>query len=312
MPHAARRECTRRVNAAGVGFLSGAANLRGMALVFVSTIGFSLAHGIVRHLSVELHAFEIAFFRNFFGALVLVPLFLRGGLHPLRTQRFGLNVLRVAIMAASLLLFFHAIAIAPLAKVIALGFTGPIFATLLAPLVLRERVGPWRWSAIAAGFVGALIVVRPGYLAVDTGTVVALASSVLFGIGLLLVRVLGRRDSAVTLTAWSLLLMMPFTLLPALPVWRTPEPQELAWLAVLGVLAGLSLFAFTAGLRAGEIAVVLPCDYFRLVWAAAIGYLAFGQVPDAGTWIGGTIIFAGACLIAWREYRARPSLPSVS
>ena len=281
------------------------ANLRAMALVFVSTLGFSAAHGIVRHVSEDLHAFEIAFFRNFFGALVLVPVFLRHGLHPLRTTRFPLHLLRVAIMAASLLLFFQAIAIAPLAKVIALGFSGPVFTTLLAALVLRERVGVWRWTAILAGFGGVLLIVRPGVATVDAGTVLTLVSSLLFAVGLLFVRVLGRNESTITLTAWSLLLMLPFTLLAALPVWRTPEPLELAWLGALGVLAGLSLLAFTAGLRLGETGVVMSCDYFRLVWAAVVGYIFFAQVPDAATWAGGTVIFVSTSLIAWREYRAR-------
>ena len=281
------------------------ANLRAMALVFLSTLGFSAAHGIVRHVSEDLHAFEVAFFRNFFGALFLVPLFLRHGLHPLRTQRFGLHLVRVAIMAASLLMFFQAIAIAPLAKVIALGFSGPIFTTLLAVLVLGERVGVWRWSAILAGFGGVLLIVRPGFAAIDTGTVLTLASSLLFAVGLLFVRVLGRSDSTVTLTAWSLLLNLPFTLLASVPVWRTPEPLELAWLSALGLLAGVSLLAFTAGLRSGETGVVMTCDYFRLVWAAVVGYVFFAQVPDAATWAGGTVIFASTTLIAWREYRAR-------
>lgn len=281
------------------------ANLRGMALVFLSTLGFSAVHGIVRHLAGELHAYELAFFRNFFGALVLLPLFLRRGLLPLGTTRFGLHLLRVALMAASLLLFFQAITIAPLAKVIALGFTGPLFTTLLGALVLRERVGVWRWSALVAGFAGAVVVVRPDEFGLDTGAVLTLLSSLLFALGLLVVRVLCATESTTTLTVWSLLLMTPFTLLPALPAWVWPDVALLGWLALMGVLAGLSLMAFTAGMRLGETSVIMPCDYFRLLWGAAIGYLFFQQVPDAATWIGGTMIFSSAAVIAWREYRTR-------
>ncbi len=269
----------------------------------LSTMCFAAMHGGVRYLSLELHQhpFEIAFFRNFFGLIALTPWFMRQGLRPLRTQRFGLHVARALVNVVAMLLFFMGLYLTPIAKVQALGFTAPLFASLLAVLFLGERVLLWRWSALAVGFIGALIIVRPGFEHVDLGSVLVLTSAAIWSVAIIMIKQLSRTDSSVTITAYMVLLMSPLSLVPALFVWQWPNGEQLLWLAFVGVTGTLAQLGMAQALRVADATAVLPLDFLKLVWGAAIGYLAFREIPDAGIWIGGLTVFAAATYIAYRE-----------
>jgi len=234
----------------------------------------------------------------------VLPWFVRYGLGPLRTQRIGLHGLRAVFNAASMLAFFYALSIAPLAEVTALSFTAPIFATALAALLLGEIVGLRRWSAILVGFAGVLLVVRPGFAAVGPGQLLTLGSSLSWACALLIIKTLGRTDSSATIITYMGLLMMPMVLIPALFVWQWPSALELFWLALIGVLGGAGQLCMTEALRQADTAVVMPIDFCKLLWVAALAFVIFSEVPDVFTWLGGGVIFASTLYIAYRE-RAR-------
>jgi drug/metabolite transporter (DMT)-like permease len=280
--------------------------LRGIALMFVSTFFFAAMHGSIRYVSAAIHPFEIALFRNVFALVVVLPWFWRYGIAPLRTQRFGLHALRALFNIMAMLSFFYALSITPLSEVTALGFTAPIFAPVLAALVLGEVVRARRWAAIAVGFLGTLIILRPGFETIGLGQLLVLFSSLIWACALLVIKTLGRTDSSATIIAYMALLMIPLSLLPALLVWRWPEPLEWAWLIAIGVLGGVGQFCMTEALRQADTAVVMPLDFFKLVWVTLIAWLAFAENPDLYTWIGGAVIFASALYIAYRE-RAAPT-----
>ncbi len=281
------------------------ANLRGMAWMALSTVGFSAMHASVRYLSEEMHPFEIAFFRNFFGVLFIAPLFLRHGLRALRTTRPLLHGMRAVLNVIAMLAFFYGLSLAPLAEVAALGFTAPIYATILTMIFLGERVGIRRWSAILLGFAGTFVVLRPGLDVVGPGQLLVLFSAATWGCTLLIIKVLGRTDSSVTITAYMVLLLAPLSLVPALFVWQWPTPEQLAWAALIGAVGTAAQFLMTHALKMAETAVVMPLDFLKLVWAAILGYAFFAQVPDMFTWIGGAMIFASAAYIAYRENKLR-------
>lgn len=284
--------------------LSGlSANSRGIAMVFASTVGRGAVQGMVRHSVEFLHPFEVAFFRNFFGLIPLLPWFLRQGLNPLRTKRFGLHFLRVAISSLAVLATFYAISITPLALVAALSFLAPIFATALVSLVLGEPAGLRRWLAIFFGLLGALIILRPGYIEISTGGLLIVGSSLISGISVLLIKILGRTESSVTITSYMVVLMVPLTLPTAIWFWNWPSSHVLIWLLSIGIVATISQLIFTQGVKEAEVAVVMPLHFFRLIWAAIIGYVFFSEVPDIFTWIGGTMIFLSVFYIANRERR---------
>lgn len=275
--------------------------LRGALLMAAAAVIFAVMHGSVRWVSAEIHPFEVAFFRNLFGFLVLVPWFTTQGLGPLRTKRFGLHLLRASSNVVAMVMFFMALSMTPLAVVQALGFTAPLFATVLAILILGEQVRLRRWTALIAGFVGALLIVRPGIQPLDAGALLTLGSAAVWGLTLIMIKVLSRTDSAVTITAYMVLLMTPLSLVPALFYWTWPSAEAWFWLVVCGVTGTLAQLLMTQSFRVADATVVMPFDFTKIVWGALIGYLIFGEVVDAWTWIGAAVIFAGVTYITYRE-----------
>ncbi len=281
--------------------------LLGALFMVLSTVLFASMHASVRQLSGELHPFEIAFFRNLFGLVALAPWFLRYGLVPLYTRRVGLHLTRALINVVAMMMFFTAIGLTPLAELQALGFTAPLFATLLAMLLLGERVRLRRWTALAVGFAGAMMIIRPGFAEVSPGSLLVLGSSAIWALALIVIKTLARTESSVTITAYMVLLMTPLSLIPAAFVWRWPAGGEWLWLVAIGVMGTLAQMLMAQSFRVAEATAVLPFDFTKLIWGAAIGYLAFGEVPDIWTWVGGTTIFAGATYIAYREAQLKRS-----
>ena len=275
--------------------------LRGSLLMASAAACYAIMHGTVHYLSTQIHPFEITFFRNFFGFIVLLPWFVMHGLQPLRTRRFGLHVVRAGGNVIAMLMFFMALSMTPLALVQALGFTAPLFTTVLAILILGERVRLRRWTALIAGFVGALIIVRPGLQPVDTGALLTLGSAAVWGLTLIVIKILSRTDSAVTITSYMVLLMSPLSLLPALFYWTWPEPAAWFWLVFCGVSGTAAQLLMAQSFQVADATVVLPLDFTKIVWGALIGYLAFGEAVDAWTLVGAAVIFSGVTYITYRE-----------
>jgi drug/metabolite transporter (DMT)-like permease len=279
-------------------------NLRGMLWKTAGTFSFSLQQVLVRHISFGLHPFEIAFFRNLFGLLFIVPWFLHDGFELLRTKFIWLHVLRANLELMGMLAFFYALSMTPLAQIAALGFATPIFTTILAVVFLKETVGLRRWAAILFGFAGTLVTLRLGTGPLSTGALVMLLSTVFLAFALLLVKVLSRTDSSVTIISYSNILMLPMSLVAALLFWQWLDWQELMWLVILGLVSTAASFLDTQGLRLAETHVVMPLEFFKLIWAALLGYVLFSEGLDAYTWVGGTMIFASAGYIAYRAAKA--------
>lgn len=281
--------------------------LAGALMMALAAAAFSIMHATIRHLSVtgEMHPFEVALFRVVFGFLALAPVFLRQGMAPLRTRNLKLFALRGALNSAAMLMFFYSLSITPLATVAALGFTAPLFATLLAMLVLGEVVRLRRWTAILIGFAGTLIILRPGMIDVGLGPLLVIGSSVVWSVALMVIKVLTRTESSVTITAYASIFLTPVCLAAALPYWTWPGLEQLGWLAMIGVLGTVAQTAMNQSFKYADASAVLPMDFSKLIWAAAIGFALFGEIPDLWTWVGGALIFASATYIGIRESRMR-------
>jgi len=283
--------------------LSGVA--KGLLLMVLSTAAFACMHGAIRHASEGLHPFEIAFFRNFFSLVALTPWLLRLGWSPFRTARPTVHVFRGVINVVSMLCYFTALTITPLALVTALGFTAPLFATLGAMVFLGEKVRLRRWTALVIGFAGTLVVVRPGFEEVGLGPLLVLAASALWACALLIIKAQSRTESSLTITLYMAVVLTPLSLVAAIPYWEWPSWGQLGWMALIGGLGTIGQFALAQSFREAEATVVMPLDFLKLPWAALIGYLAFAEIPDVWTWTGGAMIFAATAYIAVRESRIK-------
>ncbi len=286
-------------------FRDGSKVQRGMAFMMVSTLTGSMLVAAARHLGTDIHPFEIVFFRSFFGLVFFAPWLIRLGLAPLRTRHIILHGVRSGLQVATALAFFTALTMAPLAKVTALQFSAPLFATVLALMALGETIRARRIAALVVGFAGTLIIVRPGFVELDLGSALVLISAVMIGLIMILIKILSRTESSATVTFYAVLLGTPFALIAALPVWRTPSAEHWPWLIAVGFLGSLSQLAFTQAFKEADVTAVLPLDFTRLIWIAIIGYTVFGEIPDVWTWVGGTVIFSAATYIAFREIQTK-------
>lgn len=285
------------------------ATSRGVLLMIASTLGFSGMHATVRYLSAELPPIEIAFFRNLFGMIVFMPLVFRQGLGFLRTERMPMHLLRSGLNVMAMFAFFTALSLAPLARVNALAFTAPLFAAVLSVVILGERFHVRRWAAIVLGFLGMLVILRPGMIAVDPGSLLVLLSAALWGVTMIVIRMLGRTESSLTTTGYMNILLSLFSLGPALYVWETPTGEAWFWLVVVGILGTLAQLALAEALKQAETTVIMPFDFLKIVWAAMLGYLLFVEVPDVPTFAGAAIVFAASFYIAYRERQLEKRIP---
>ena len=279
------------------------APIRGALWMVTSCACFSTMTALIRHLTDGIHPFEVGFFRNLFGLVFVLPWLWRGGLANLRTQRIALHGLRAMISLSALLCWFTAVSLMPIAEVTALSFTTPLFATIGAALFLHEVVRMRRWLAIAVGFAGTMIILRPGVEVIALPALLALAASAFIAVSVLLVKSLSRTESAATIVFYMALLMTPLSLAPALFVWTTPPPETWAWLVALGLVATLAHLTLVRAFATGDASAVLPFDFSRLIFVALLGYVFFGERPDVWTWIGAAVIFGATLYSARHETR---------
>jgi len=279
------------------------ATVQGMCLMVFTTLCFTTMQTLVRVMGEALPPLEVAFFRNLFGLLALAPIFLRHGVAPLRTSRLPLHALRGVVQAAGMLAFFTGVTMIPLAEVTALSFSAPLFGSVLAVLLLGEVIRARRITALVAGFAGVLLVLRPGFEEMSAGAMLIVGSSLAWGMAITIIKAMARTESSVTQTVYMSLFLTPITLVPALFVWEWPEPEQYLWLAAIGVVGSIAHLAFAQAVKLADSTAVLPLDFLRLIWASAVGFLLFAEIPDIWSWLGGAVIFAAATYIAYRESR---------
>jgi drug/metabolite transporter (DMT)-like permease len=271
--------------------------------MLLACAGFACMTGIVRHMTDwGVHPFEVAFFRNFFSFFVMLPWMISTGLAGLRTAKLSLYTLRSAIGMLSMLAWFWSVSLLPIAEATALGFTAPFFTTILAALVLGEVVRLRRWTAVAIGFIGTLVILRPGQTDIAAlGVAASLFAAASQAVSTILIKTLARTESPNAIVAYMGIYLTPMSLIPALFVWTWPTWAQFGWLALLGLVATFAHLCFTRSLRAADASAVVPFDFARLIFVAIIGIVVFNQIPSVWTWVGSAIIFASGVYIVRRE-----------
>ncbi len=278
-------------------------NGRAIALMVLSTILIAGMHVLIREVSADMPPIQIAFFRNFFGGIVFIPIIARNGFGFLKTNRFPMHCTRAVVNMAAMFAFFTALSIAPVARVTAIGFSAPIFAAVLSALILHEKFRLRRWTAIVLGFLGTLVILRPGIVPLDLGSLLVVFSAAMWGITLIIIKILSRTESSLTITGYMTLLLSILSAGPAYYVWQTPSIESLGWLVAIAILGTLGQITMTESLKGAETTVVMPFDFLKLIWVAMLGYMLFAEVPDFYTWLGAGIVFSSSFYLAYRESR---------
>jgi S-adenosylmethionine uptake transporter len=273
--------------------------VRAALLMLLGSSCVAVQLSAIRIASATLHPFEIVLFRNLVGFLVILPFLGRLGLHTLRVHRPWPLVLTSVGVLVSMVLFFMAVAEMPLAEVMALSFTKPLFATLGAAVLLHEAVRARRWAAVLVGFLGVMIVLRPGTEAVSPYAAMILFSALVLAGVTLLIKRLTATESATTIVLYQAVFMTAMSVPLALLYWRTPGLAELPFLVVIGALGTVSWLCMTRAFALVDASVVT-----RLPLTALAAYLLFAEVPTVWTWLGGVVIFGSTAYITHREIKA--------
>ena len=274
---------------------------QGAFYMTAAALGFSVMNVAIRQASQTLEPLEIAFFRNIFALGFMLPWLWRRGLDGLRTERLGAHLWRALLALGAMTTWFYSIALLPLADAVALNFTVPLFATAGAALVLGEVVRARRWTATALGFLGVLIILRPGFTELSPAMALPVLAALFMAVSTLFVKSLSRSEDPNAIVFYMNFFLTPLSLVPALFVWRWPGWGELGILVVIGAMGALAHLALTRAYTKADASAIMPFDYARLPFVAALAFLLFGEKPDLWTWIGAAVIAASAVYIARRE-----------
>jgi len=284
----------------------------GIALQFLAVMLFAGMASLVKALGDDYSTGQLLFFRSL---PALLPLFLylpsQGGWRALATRRPALQALRALAGLGSIFFGFYALAHMQLADYVALSFTAPIFGTLLSIPFLGEKVGVWRLGACLVGFLGILIMVGPGGEALDVYTLLAILAALLYGVVMVAMRRLGGVDNpAATVFYFTAACALAGAAIMAFD-WHTPDLADLGLLTAVGLLGGVGQILMTQAYRLAPPAVVAPFDYTAMIWALAIGWLAFGTFPAANSLAGAAVICASGLFILYRETVRQVAKPPV-
>jgi drug/metabolite transporter (DMT)-like permease len=251
-----------------------------------------------------IHPFEVAFFRSAFGFLAMAAVVLATEREIPRTAALPKLGISALFHLMAMLSFFYGLTLIPLSDSAALTFTAPLFGTLAAAFFLGEKVHARRWVAIAIGFGGVVIVLRPGFIPIGLGPALVLFSTVAFAGVTVLVKRMAATERTPTVVFYQSLFMSFLTLPPALLVWQAPDALSFVLLAAIGALSTMGWICFTRAFALADASAILPLEFTRLPFVAVLAYLVFAEVPDLWVWIGAVVIFGSSLSIAHRENAA--------
>ncbi len=284
---------------------------RGIGYMILAVSLFGCMDALVKWLTTGYPVLQIMFFRSLCAFIPILWMVSRGpgGFAVLRTRRLGAHALRSGFGLAAMFGFFSAYQLMPLADVTAISFSGPIFIACLSVWLLGESVGLHRWSAIVVGFIGMLVIVRPGPGMVQSGALIVVAATMLYALAMIQIRKLSSTEPSTAIafyfTAFCVIvtgLVLPF-------VWVTPAWRDLPLLIGVGIFGGTAQLFMTRAYSLAPAAAVAPFDYTHLLWSVLFGWYVWGDFPDLQTWLGCTIVVASGLYILWRETMKRAPVP---
>jgi drug/metabolite transporter (DMT)-like permease len=283
--------------------------------MMAGALSFTIMTTLIRRVAVEIHPFEIAFVRAAVNLVLMLPYAMRVGRTLFHTEGQGIYALRGAIGLVFLMSYFSGAAMIPVANSQSLIFTSPLFASVLAVLLLGEVVHTRRITALLIGFAGALIILRPGLVEFGIGAGLVLIGALANATSNVIVKHKTRTDAPDTVVFFLALYVTPLILVPALFVWTWPSLEQLLWMIAIGVSATLNQMFLSRAFATADATVVLPFDFSRLLFAVLIGYLVFAELPDIWVWVGAVVIFGASVYLAHREavaarHNAKPAAGS--
>ena len=269
----------------------------------LSAVLFAAQAGIVRQLGKDFHFVEISFFRALFGIVAMMPWLMRHGVGVLRTPDTGLYVARGFLGTIAMYGWFGSITLIALADATAISFTFPLFIALFGVLMLKEPAHATRWIAMAVGFLGTLIVIRPGFEEVNIGVFMVIGAGLCIAGSAMILKITLRSGSPDLAALYQSIYMLPFALIGAVFVWEWPNAEQWGWAFALGAASASAQRLYSRAFAVGDVGAITPFDFMRLPFVVLIGLFVFAEVPDVWTLVGGAVIFAASVFAGRTETR---------
>ena len=271
----------------------------------VMIASFLLQMIAVRELSENLGVFQILFLRSCVSLAIVMPLIVARGGRLLRTDRIGMHMARNGVNFAAQAAWTYGVAMLPLAAVTALEFSTPLWVALLAVLFLGERLSRHRIIAVVSGFVGVLIILRPGVEAVQLAALVVLGSALCFATSNVIAKALTRTEGTLTIVIWMQIMQLPIGFVACIWSWTDPAWSDAPWLIVIGCTGLSAHYAMAKAFSLADATVVMPIDFLRLPLAALAAYAVYREPAGIFVFLGAALMFAGNFHSVWQERRER-------
>ena len=249
----------------------------------------------------ELNVFTTGFLRFFFGFLIITPYILKTKFEVFSTKNLKIHILRSALNLPAMLLGFAALAMLPLEKMTAIHFIVPIIVTILAVIFLKEKIYLYRSIALVMGFLGMLIILRPGIIDISIGIYMALISSLIWSVVIILTKKVSKDDSAITILSHQYVYMSLFSFPLVIYFWDQPSLKTIIFITCAAMSGTILHIALNHAYKLVDVTMTQPYSFLGLVVSSIIGYFVFSDKPDFYTWLGASVIFCGVLLISYRE-----------
>ncbi|MBD19547.1 MAG: hypothetical protein CMM53_11380 [Rhodospirillaceae bacterium] len=277
------------------------ASTRGIFWMIFASFNYAATYAVVRYLSNDFGVFQLVFFRSFLGVILMAPWIMKVGIGILRTNHFSAYLVRGSLNYVGMLLLIFALASLPLQDVTGLMFTSPLFTVLFVSIFLGEPTGPRRWAALIIGFVGAMIIIRPGFQELTLAALGVLGTSCAYAIINVSTKTLSKTDSSNKIIYYDFLMMTALSIIPAIWFWNEIRTEHFLWIIAMGIFSSLARQGIIRALAVGEASVVMPFNFLKLPFSACLGLVFFQENPDLWTGAGAAVIFASSYYIARRE-----------
>ena len=262
---------------------------------------------LIRHLSTTMHPFQIVFLRNIIAVLLFIPWLLHAGtswhdISALKTTRWKFYWARAVGGIIAMTFWFYSLSVVPLATAVSLSFTVPLMVAGMATIFFGERFGIHKIGALAMGFIGVLIILRPGTENFNAGALFVIVSTIGWATSGILIKTLSRTDSPILIPFYAVVMMTPLSLPLALAAWEPITWEQWGWVFLIALTANIFQVALSHAISLADFAVILPFDFTRLIFVTILAYSIFGELPDSWTIFGAVCIMAGTVYSAWRDY----------
>ncbi len=270
-------------------------------LIIISIIFGTLMGTFIKLAQEELNVFTTGFLRFFFGFLIITPYILKTKFKVFSTKNLKIHIVRSALNLPAMLLGFAALAMLPLEKMTAIHFIVPIIVTILAVIFLKEKIYLYRSIALVMGFLGMLIILRPGIIDISIGIYMALISSLIWSVVIILTKKVSKDDSAITILSHQYVYMSLFSFPLVIYFWEQPSLNTIIFILCAAMSGTVLHIALNHAYKLVDVTMTQPYSFLGLVVSSIIGYFVFSDKPDFYTWLGASVIFCGVLLISYRE-----------